>query len=169
MRKSLAVLLLAAMVIMVCTSVMADTWQVTAINDAVPADGIELTLGGTGGGITDPVAVYPSPLSPPFFVTVTFTSPPPGNELDASFAPAIILPGQSFVADFTLPTGDTPSFIFGTWTSGGGPVGGVNPFLTTFADIAVPEPSTMVLACLAATGLTVLSLRRRRNCNMGTR
>jgi hypothetical protein len=33
----------------------------------------------------------------------------------------------------------------------------------------VPEPSTIVLACLAATGLAVSSLRRRRHCRHSVR
>jgi hypothetical protein len=157
--KSLAVFLLAAVVVMVSTSVMADVWQVTAINDiGFPVNDIELTIGGTGGGLTGPIAVNPFP--------ATFTAPPPGNELDANWL-LLLNPGQPFVADFNLTTGLTPSLIFGTWTIGGGPVGPVNPFLTTFTDIRVPEPSTMVLACLATVGLAASSLRRRRNCNMG--
>jgi hypothetical protein len=165
MQKSLAVILLAALAVMVCTSAMADTWQISVVNDTgVPVDDIELTLGGTGGGITGPIlAVNP----PPFIVT--FTAPPPGNELDANWV-LPLNPGQPFVADFNLTTGLTPSLIGGTWTVGGGPVGPVNPLVTTFADIAVtPEPSTMVLAGLAAAGLAASSLRRRRNCNMEQR
>jgi hypothetical protein len=144
------------------TSAMADTWQITAINDTGgPANDIELTLAGTGGGITGPIAVNPFPAN--------FTAPPPGNELDANWV-LPLNPGQPFVADFNLTTGLTPSLIGGTWTVGGGPVGPVNPLVTTFADIAVtPEPSTMVLAGLAAAGLAASSLRRRRNCNMEQR
>ncbi len=52
MRKSTAVFLLASAAVMVSTTAMAqgahNTWQVTAVNDTVPASGIELTLGGTG-------------------------------------------------------------------------------------------------------------------------
>jgi hypothetical protein len=161
MQKSLAVILLAALAVMVCTSAMADTWQISVVNDTgVPVDDIELTLGGTGGGITGPIlAVNP----PPFIVT--FTAPPPGNELDANwFGFPPLNPGQAFVADFNLTTGLTPSLVGGIWTLGGGPVGPVNPFLTTFAAIRVPEPSTMVLACLAAAALAVPLLRRRRHC-----
>jgi hypothetical protein len=158
MRKSLAVLLLTAMVVMVSTSVMADTWQVTAINDTgAPADDIELTLAGTGGGIMGPFAVNPLPFM------VTFTAPPPGNDLDAQwFGSPPLNPGQAFVADFNLTTGLTPSLIFGTWTLGGGPIGPVNPGLTTFTDIRVPEPSTMVLAGLGTLSLLGMRLRRRR-------
>ena len=136
------------------TSVMADTWQVTAINDTGQlVNDIELTIAGTGGGITGPIAVNPFP--------ATFTAPPPFNELDANWL-LPLNPGQPFVADFNLTTGLTPSLIGGTWTSGGLPVGPVNPFLTTFADIRVPEPSTMVLACLATAGLAVMAMRKRR-------
>ena len=135
------------------TSAMADTWQITAINDTGgPANDIELTLAGTGGGITGPIAVNPFPAN--------FTAPPPGNELDANWV-LPLNPGQPFVADFTLTTGLTPSLIFGTWTIGGGPVGPVNPFLTTFADIGVPEPSTMVLSGLGTLSLLGMWIRRR--------
>jgi hypothetical protein len=135
------------------TSVMADTWQVTAINDTGAAvNDIELTIGGTGGGITGPIAVNPFPAN--------FTAPPPGNELDANWLP-ILFPGQAFVADFNLTTGLTPSLIGGTWTVDSAPISFVNPFLTTFADIRVPEPSTMVLACLATAGLAVMAMRKR--------
>jgi hypothetical protein len=125
MQKSIAVLLLTAMVVVVSTSaIMADTWQVTAINDTGgPVNDIELTLAGTGGGITGPIAVNPFPAN--------FTAPPPGNELDANWLP-ILFPGQAFVADFNLTTGLTQSLIFGTWTAGGLPQGPVNPGLTTF-------------------------------------
>jgi hypothetical protein len=137
------------------TSVMADTWQISVINDTgLPANDIELTLAGTGGGLTGPIAVNPFPAN--------FTAPPPGNELDANWGGLPLNPGQPFVADFNLTTGLTPSLIGGTWTFDGLPNGPVNPFLTTFADIAVPEPSTMVLACLAAVGLAVTAIRKRR-------
>ena len=163
MQKSIAVLLLTAMVVVVSTSaIMADTWQVTAINDTGQApNDIELTLAGTGGGITGPIAVNPAP------AFVTFTAPPPFNELDANWGGLPLFPGQTFVADFNLTTGLTPSFIFGTWLLDGGPIGPVNPGVTTFT--RVPEPSTMVLAGLAAAGLAVTAIRRRRHCNMGTR
>ena len=136
------------------TSVMADTWQISVINDTgLLVDDIELTLGGTGGGIMGPlVAVNPFPAN--------FTAPPPGNELDANWLGAL-LPGQAFVADFNLTTGLTPSLIGGTWTVDSAPISFVNPFLTTFADIRVPEPSTMVLACLATAGLAVMAMRKR--------
>jgi hypothetical protein len=138
-------------------SVMADTWQISVINDSFgPANDIELTLAGTGGGIMGPlVAVNPFP--------ATFTAPPPFNELDANWGGLPLNPGQPFVADFNLTTGLTPSLIGGTWTIAGFPLGPVNPGLTTFTDIRVPEPSTMVLACLAAAGLAVPLLRCRRN------
>ena len=156
MQKSIAVLLLTAMVVVVSTSaIMADTWQVTAINDTGgPVNDIELTLGGTGGGITGPIAVNPFPAN--------FTAPPPGNELDANWI-LLLNPGQPFVADFNLTTGLTPSLIGGTWTLGGGPIGPVNPFLTTFADIAVPEPSTLSLIALGSLSLLGMWIRRRRN------
>jgi hypothetical protein len=159
MRKSIAVFLLAAIAVVVSTSVMADTWQITVINDTPgPVDDIELTLGGTGGGITGPIlAVNP----PPFIVN--FTAPPPGNELDANWFGFPLNPGQPFVADFNLTTGLTPSLIGGTWTLGGGPIGPVNPFLTTFADIAVPEPSTLSLIALGSLSLLGMWIRRRRN------
>jgi hypothetical protein len=161
MPKSMAVLLLAAMVFMVSPSVMADTWQVTAINDTgVLLDDIELTLGGTGGGLTGPIAVNPFPAN--------FTAPPPGNELDANWLGAL-LPGQAFVADFNLTTGLTPSLVGGTWTIGGGPAGPVNPFLTTFADIRVPEPSTISLLGLGSLSLLGMCIRRRRRWNMEQR
>jgi len=109
------------------TSAMADTWQVSVINDTGQApNDIELTLAGTGGGITGPIAVNPAP------AFVTFTAPPPFNELDANWGGLPINPGQAFVADFNLTTGLTPSLIFGTWTAGGLPQGPVNPGLTTF-------------------------------------
>jgi hypothetical protein len=157
MPKSLAVLLLAATVVMASPSLMADTWQITAINDTGgPVNDIELTLGGTGGGITGPIlAVNPFPAN--------FTAPPPGNELDANWGGLPLNPGQAFVADFNLTTGLTPSLIGGTWTFDGAPIAPVNPGLTTFIDIRVPEPSTLVLACVAAATLAVPSLRRRRH------
>jgi PEP-CTERM motif-containing protein len=137
------------------TAVMADTWQVSVINDTgQPVNDIELTLAGTGGGIMGPlVAVNPFP--------ATFTAPPPSNELDANWGGLPLFPGQSFVADFNLTTGLTPSLIFGTWTVSGGPVGPVNPGLTTFTDIRVPEPSTMVLAGLGSLSLLGMWIRRR--------
>jgi hypothetical protein len=144
----------------VSTSAMADTWQISVIDDTGGvANNIELTLAGTGGGITGPIAVNPFP--------ATFTAPPPFNELDANWGGLPLFPGQTFVADFNLTTGLTPSFIFGTWLLDGGPIGPVNPGVTTFT--RVPEPSTMVLAGLAAAGLAVTAIRRRRHCNMGTR
>jgi hypothetical protein len=134
-------------------SVMADTWQVTAINDTgAPVNDIELTLGGTGGGITGPIAVNPFPAN--------FTAPPPGNELDANWLP-ILFPGQAFVADFNLTTGLTPSLIGGTWTVDSAPISFVNPLVTTFADIRVPEPSTMVLSGLSTLSLLGMWFRRR--------
>jgi len=134
---------------------MADTWQISVINDTgVLVNDIELTLGGTDGGITGPIlAVNPFPAN--------FTAPPPGNELDANWLP-VLFPGQAFVADFNLTTGLTPSLIFGTWTAGGAPIGPVNPFLTTFTDIGVPEPSTLVLACLGSLSLLGMWIRRRK-------
>jgi hypothetical protein len=117
MHKSIAVLLLAAIFAMVSTSAMAQllaqsTWQVTAINDTVPAGGIDLTL---SGPISGPIAVNPFP--------ATFTAPPPSTELDATWSISL-LPGQAFIADFNLPTGLTPSLAFGNWTLGGaGPTG----------------------------------------------
>ncbi len=157
MQKSLAVLLLAAMVVMVSTSAMAQgttTWEVTAINDTGgPVNDIELTIGGTGGGITGPIAVIPNP--------VTFTAPPPGNEIDANWA-IPLNPGQAFVADFSLTTGLIPSLVVGTWTLGGAPVAPVNPALTTFAPIGVPDPSARSLASLAAAGLGIVAIRKRR-------
>jgi hypothetical protein len=160
MQKPIAVFLLAAVVVVVSTSAMADTWQVTVVNDTgALVNDIELTIGNLAGAqITGPIAVIPNP--------VAFTAPPPGNELDANWLP-ILFPGQSFVADFNLTTGLTPSLIGGTWTSGGFPVGPVNPFLTTFADIAVPEPSTMVLAGLGSLGLLGTRLRRRIRKSQG--
>ena len=163
MRKSLVVFLFAAIVIMAPTTAMAGTiWQISGINDTgISADDIELTLADTGSGITDPVAVFPSPLATsPWNETVTFTAPPPTNELDANWAGLPLNPGQAFVADFTLATGLTPSLIGGTWTIAGLPIAPVNPELTTFS--SVPEPSTLVLGCLAAAGLAVVAIRRRR-------
>jgi hypothetical protein len=155
MRKSIAVFLLAAIAVVVSTSVMADTWQVTAINDTGAfVNDIELTLGGTGGGITGPIAVNPFP--------ATFTAPPPFNELDANWGGLPLNPGQAFVADFNLTTGLTPSLIGGTWTIEGAPVGPVNPFLTTFTDIRVPEPSTLSLLGLGSLSLLGMWIRRRR-------
>ena len=141
--------------LVVSTSVMADTWEITVINDTgQPVNDIELTLAGTGGGITGPIAVNPNP--------VAFTAPPPFNELDANWGGLPLNPGQSFVADFNLTTGLTPSLIGGTWTIAGFPVAPVNPGLTTFTDIRVPEPSTMVLAVLGSLGFIGIRLRRRR-------
>ena len=137
------------------TSVMADAWQISVINDTGQlVNDIELTIAGTGGGITGPIAVNPFP--------ATFTAPPPFNELDANWGGLPLNPGQPFVADFNLTTGLTPSLIGGTWTVDSAPISFVNPFLTTFADIRVPEPSTMVLACLATAGLAVMAMRKRR-------
>jgi hypothetical protein len=96
-----------------------------------------------------------------------FTAPPPGNELDANWI-LLLNPGQPFVADFNLTTGLTPSLIFGTWTSGGFPLGPVNPFLTTFADIRVPEPSTLVLSGLGTLSLLGMRIRRRRRTLEGS-
>jgi len=137
-------------------SVMADTWQITAINDTgTPVNDIELILAGTGGGIMGPlVAVNPFP--------ATFTAPPPFNELDANWGGLPLNPGQPFVADFNLTTGLTPSLIFGTWTIDGFPLGPVNPFLTTFTDIRVPEPSTLSLIALGSLGLLGMWIRRRK-------
>jgi hypothetical protein len=139
------------------TSVMADTWQISVINDTGgAADDIELTLAGTGGGIMGPlVAVNPVP------AFVTFTAPPPFNELDANWGGLPLFPGQSFIADFNLTTGLTPSLIFGTWTIGGAPIAPVNPGLTTFTDIRVPEPSTLSLLGLGSLSLLGMWLRRR--------
>ena len=136
-------------------SVMADTWQISVINDSFgPANDIELTLAGTGGGITGPlVAVNPFP--------ATFTAPPPFNELDANWGGLPLFPGQAFVADFTLTTDLTPSLIFGTWTFDGFPEGPVNPGLTTFTDIRVPEPSTLSLIGLGSLSLLAMWIRRR--------
>ena len=153
-RKPMRALVVGLAMLAASPSVMADVWQVTVINDTgALVNDIELTIGGTGGGITDLVAVNPFPAS--------FTAPPPGNELDANWLP-ILFPGQAFVADFNLTTGLTPSLIGCTWTDDSAPISFVNPFLTTFADIRVPEPSTMVLACLATAGLAVMAMRNRR-------
>ena len=143
------------------TSAMASTiWQVSVINDVAPANDIELTLAGTGGGIMGPlVAVNPFP--------ATFTAPPPFNELDANWL-GLLNPGQAFVADFNLTTGLTPSLIFGTWTIGGLPVVPVNPFLTTFTDIRVPEPSTLSLLGLGALSFLGMWIRRRRRALEGS-
>jgi hypothetical protein len=147
---SLGLVMLAA-----STSVMADTWQISVINDTGTAvNDIELILAGTGGGIMGPlVAVNPFP--------ATFTAPPPFNELDANWGGLPLNPGQPFVADFNLTTGLTPSLIGGTWTFSGLPNGPVNPGLTTFTDIRVPEPSTMVLSGLGTLSLLGMWLRRR--------
>ena len=138
------------------TSVMADTWQISVVNDiGVPVDDIELTLAGTGGGIMGPlVAVNPFP--------ATFTAPPPFNELDANWGGLPLNPGQPFVADFNLTTGLTPSLIGGTWTFDGLPNGPVNPGLATFTDIRVPEPSTLSLLGLGSLSLLAMRIRRRR-------
>ena len=154
MCKSIAVLLLSAVVVLVSTSAMADVWEVTAFNDTgVPVTDIELFLGGIGGGILGPlVAVNPVP--------AVFTAPPPLNELGANWAPLFLAPGQSFIADFDLTSGLIPSFISGTWSINAVPMFPVNPGLTTFA--LVPEPSSIVLAFLAAAGLSVAALRKRR-------
>jgi hypothetical protein len=141
------------------TPVMAGTiWQISVINDTgLPANDIELTLAGTGGGITFPVAVNPVP------ALVIFTAPPPFNELDANWGDLPLNPGQAFVADFDLTTGLTPSLIGGTWTIAGSPIAPVNPGLTTFAPVGVtPEPSTMVLAGLGSLSLLAMWIRRRR-------
>jgi hypothetical protein len=90
-----------------------------------------------------------------------FTAPPPGNELDANWV-LPLNPGQAFVADFNLTTGLTPSLIGGTWTIDSAPIGPVNPFLTTFADIAVPEPSALSLLGLGSLSLLGMWIRRRR-------
>jgi hypothetical protein len=62
----------------------------------------------------------------------------------------------------------------GNWTLGGaGPTGvaavsesiavsPVNPALITFVDLSVPEPNTMVLAFVAAAGLSIAAIRKRR-------
>jgi hypothetical protein len=92
----------------------------------------------------------------------TFTAPPPFNELDANWGGLPLNPGQAFVADFNLTTGLTPSLIGGTWTIEGAPVGPVNPFLTTFTDIRVPEPSTLSLLGLGSLSLLGMWIRRRR-------
>jgi hypothetical protein len=157
MQKSLGVLLLTAMVVVVSTSgIMADTWEITVINDTgALVNDIELTLAGTGSGIMGPlVAVNPFP--------ATFTAPPPSNELDANWGGLPLNPGQQFIADFNLTTGLTPSLIGGTWTFDGAPISFVNPFVTTFTDIRVPEPSTLVLACFGSLGLLGMRIRRRR-------
>jgi hypothetical protein len=168
MRKSLAVLLLAAVAFMVSTSVMADTWQVTAINDTgVPVYGIELTLTGTGSGITGPIAVNPNP--------VVFSSPPPGNELNANW----VIPlnsGQAFVADFDLPPDEEPALFPGisvppapsppVWVVPGNsvppPTMPANPSLITFTDISVPEPSSIALLGIGAIGLAAVAHRRMK-------
>jgi hypothetical protein len=154
MPKSRAVFLFASMVALFSTSAMAQvtTWEVSAVNDlGGPVNDIELTIAGTGGGITGPIAVNPNP--------VVFSSPPPGNELNASCV-APLNPGQPFIADFNLPTGLTPSLVGGNRTVNNVVVGPVNPALTSFAPVAVPEPGTMVLACFAAVGVAIVSLRR---------
>jgi hypothetical protein len=154
---SLTLALLAA-----STSVMADTWQISVINDTgIPTSDIELTLAGTGGGITGPIAVNPFP--------ATFTAPPPFNELDANWGGLPLNPGQPFVADFNLTTGLTPSLIGGTWTNAGFPIAPVNPGLTTFTDIRVPEPSTLSLLCLGSLSLLGMWLRRRTRKSEGSR
>ncbi len=106
MRKSFAVLLLVAVTFMVSTSVVADTWQVSAINDTgVPVYGIELNFSGTGSGITGPLlAVNPFP--------VDFTAPPPGDELIANWV-IPLNPGQAFVADFSMPPDEVPNLFPG--------------------------------------------------------
>ena len=67
--------------------------------------------------------------------------------------------------------GLTPSLIVGNWTGGGVgasaisesiAVSPVNPALITFVDLSVPEPSTMILASLAAAGLSIVAIRKRR-------
>jgi hypothetical protein len=143
------------------TSVMADTWQISVINDTgLLVDDIELTLGGTGGGIMGPlVAVNPFPAN--------FTAPPPGNELDANWLGAL-LPGQAFVADFNLTTGLTPSLIGGTWTVDSAPIAPVDPFATSFADIRVPEPSTLSLLGLGSLSLLAMWIRRRTRKSEGS-
>jgi hypothetical protein len=148
---SLAFAMLAA-----STSVMAGTtWQVSVIDDTGQAvNDIELTLAGTGSGITLPVAVNPAP------ALVTFTAPPPSNELDANWGGLPLFPGQAFVADFNVPTGLTPSLIFGTWTLDGFPQGPVNPGVTTFTRL--PEPSTLSLLGIGSLSLLGLWIRRRR-------
>ena len=131
------------------------TWQVSVIDDTgLAVNDIELTLAGTGSGITLPVAVNPAP------VFVTFTAPPPSNELDANWAGLPLFPGQAFVADFNVPTGLTPSLIFGTWTNAGSPIAPVNPGLTSFTRL--PEPSTLSLLGVGSLSLLAMWIRRRR-------
>jgi hypothetical protein len=100
---------LGLVVLATSTSVMADEWQISVTDDLTPANEIQLTLAGTGAGITGPIAVNPVP------AFVTFTAPPPSFELDANWGGLPLNPGQAFVADFTLTTGLTPSLIGGTW------------------------------------------------------
>jgi hypothetical protein len=135
---------------------MADTWEVSVYdNTGLPADEIELTLAETGGGITDPIVPN---LDPSLFV---FVAPPPSNKLDAQLILGNVLAGQSFVIDFNLAAGLTPSFVSGLWGFGGTPFAFVES-VPVFTDIRVPEPSTLILACFAIAGLTAWGWRQRK-------
>ncbi len=85
---------------------------------------------------------------------------------------ADITPGNTFSANVT-PT--SPSFLnaFSDLNVGVYATNGTesNPFsltVTSFTATVVPEPSSIVLLCVAAVGLLVAGVRRRRGPVMGT-
>jgi hypothetical protein len=71
--------------------------------------------------------------------------------------------GQIYVTNYTVGT-------IGEYTTSGATVnaalvsGLLVPYGITVLTAPVPEPSTVVLACLAAAGLAVPMLPRRRHC-----
>jgi hypothetical protein len=136
-----------------------NIWQMTVINDDDPATSITMHLTGVAGFLQSSfLAVSPST------ATITFS----GTVLNASWPDPIVGSSAPFIADFLLPSETVPGLFFGNWLPGGVYGNPVNPDTTSFVIIPAwpntPEPSTLILACLAAAGFAVLSLRRRRNC-----
>jgi len=96
---------------------------------------------GGGNGVTADVVFDGASIFHQMFQSV------PGNEGSTSYSGTL-----------ALSTGDTIDFVLGT-------VGGNNNFDSSGFNAtiqAVPEPSSMVLACFAAAGLAVRTVRRRR-------